>query len=171
MEILGGELRALVVRESRPEGHMLHTRFRIEKFNSGEPVPYEVSEFEENILVNLGIQNLWKLGTGLGGTAWANANANLGVGNSSVAESAGNTALQGASQAYELMLATFPSLTNQTIAFKSSFGPAEANFAWNEFDVVTASGTVGIPLNRKVSAQGTKTSGQNWTLEVDVALA
>lgn len=172
VEILGGEARALVVRESPPErGHLLRTHFKIEKYNWGESTPYATEEFEENLLLNSGIQNLWNLATSLGGTAWANANTNLGVGDSSTAEAATQTALQGASQAYEKQLAGFPSLANETISFKSSFGPAEANFAWNEFDIVTASGTGGTALNRKVSAQGTKTSGQNWTLEVDVTLA
>ncbi len=148
----------------------VRTRWKIEKYRWGEAAPYEVLETQENLLLNEGIALLWDLGIGAGGTVWNNANARLGVGNSSAGESAAQTGLQGASQAYAKMLSGFPSRAAQTVTWKSSYGPDEANFAWNEMCVTNASGTGGQDLNRKVSAQGTKTSGQNWTLQLDVTL-
>lgn len=144
------------------------TRWRLEKRRWGESEPYEVVEWDGNVLLNEGIGLWWDLGIGAGGTPWNNANALLGVGNSSVAEAATQTGLQGASQAYAKMMTGFPSRAAQVMTWKTSFGPDQANFAWNEFGVTNASGTGGTDLNRKVSAQGTKTSGQNWTLQLDV---
>jgi hypothetical protein len=55
----------------------------------------------------------------------------------------------------------------KTCAWAATFGTADGNFTWAEFgiDNGTASGnTVTAPLlNRALSAQGTKASGQTWT--------
>jgi hypothetical protein len=55
-----------------------------------------------------------------------------------------------------------------TLVFSATFGTAAGNFAWAEFgtDNGTAdSNTVsGVFLNHGISAQGTKASGQTWTV-------
>lgn len=135
--------------------------------------PYEVSEFEGNLLLNEGIGELLDLLCGLGApTAFSNANARLGVGDSSTAEAATQTGLQAASnKTYKAMEAAYPSRTNQTVTFRSVFGGTDANYAWNEFTVVNAADDTGKNLNRKVSAQGTKASGQTWTLDLTLTLS
>jgi len=135
--------------------------------------PYEVSEFEGNMLLNEGIAELLDLLCGLGTpTAFSNANARLGVGDSSAAEAATQTALQAATnKLWKAMEATYPSRASQTVTFRSVFGSTDANYAWNEFTVVNAADDTGDNLNRKVSAQGTKAAGQTWTLDLSLTLS
>jgi hypothetical protein len=127
--------------------------------------PYEERVIDGNLGMNAGLQLLWDLGIAAGGTAFSNANAHIGVGDSSTAAAATQTDLQAATNKFrKAMEATFPSRSGQTVSFKSSYATGEANFAWNEWAVFNAS-TAGTMLNRKVESLGTKTSGV-WTLEV-----
>lgn len=130
--------------------------------------PYEETEIPGNILLNAGITALLNLLIGAGGTAFNNANARIGVGDSSAAEAAGQTDLQAATnKTYVAMAATYPQVSAQTVTFRAVFGSAAANYAWAEF--VVDNGTTKI--NRKVSSQGTKASGQTWTLDVSITLS
>jgi hypothetical protein len=133
---------------------------------------YEVVKFDMNMLLNAGINVLWTLVCSSSGTKFDNTNAYLGVGDSSTAESAAHTDLQAATNKLrKAMDATYPTYgTSQKATWKSTFGGSDANYAWNEFGVFNAS-TSGTMLNRKVSAQGTKTSGQTWELTLDVTLS
>ncbi len=131
--------------------------------------PYSVSHIKDNILLNEGIGEFLLLLTGGTATAFSNANSYLGVGDSNTAEAATQTDLQAATnKLYKAMSTTYPSISNQTITWRAVFTGAEANFAWNEFTVANASSGSGKNLNRKVSAQGTKTSGQTWTLDLSI---
>ena len=145
----------------------------IEKFASDEDYAagksYERVVIDGNLLLNAGITLfLQLLGATAAPTAFSNAAARLGVGDSSTAEAATQTALQAATnKTYKAMAATYPQVSAQTISFQSVFGSADANYTWAEFTVdngVTA-------LNRKVSAQGTKASGQTWTLTLNLTFA
>lgn len=138
-----------------------------------ETYAYDVACFDGNILLNEGIDELWDLGTGTGSpTAWNNANARLGVGDSSAAESASQTGLQAASnKTYKGMNSGYPTAATQKGTWQADFTGAEANYAWNEFTVSNAADDTGKNLNRRVSAQGTKTSGQIWTLTLDITLS
>lgn len=132
--------------------------------------PHEVIEREGNLLLNEGIDLIWDLVTGAGGTAYNNANARIGVGDSTAAAAATQTDLQAAvNKLYKGQEATFPTSTVQQVTFKSSFGGTEANFAWNEWSVDNGA-LAGINLNRKVEALGTKVGG-TWTLTVTITLA
>lgn len=135
--------------------------------------PFEVSKFEGNMLLNEGIAELLDLACGLGTpTAFSNANAYLGVGDSSTAEAATQTGLQAVTnKLYKAMEAGYPSRTNQTVTWRSIFGGTDANFAWNEFTVANGNSDTGDNLNRKVSAQGTKAAGQTWTLDLSLTLS
>ena len=57
--------------------------WKLEKFLVGEKVPYETIEGEGNILVNRGIEAIWRFLTGQESswTAFSNSNARIGVGN------------------------------------------------------------------------------------------
>lgn len=130
------------------------------------------SVIDGNLLLNEGIQLLEDLLIGAGGTAYNNANAYLGVGDSNAAESASQTGLQAASnKTYKPMQATYPQRSAQTITWRAVFASGDANYAWNEFTIVNASTDTGTNLNRKTSAQGTKAAGQTWTLDVTVSLS
>ncbi len=125
-----------------------------------------------NLLTNYGINSIiWNLVAGAGATAMNNANARLGVGDSSTAAAATQTDLQAATnKTYVAMNATYPTTgTSQQIVFQSTFTSGQANYAWNEF--ISDNGTSGHAMNRLVSTQGTKTSGQSWQLTLTITLS
>jgi hypothetical protein len=126
----------------------------------------------ENLLLNEGINAMLTLLAGGGGTAFNNANAYIGVGDSSTAASASQTALQAASnKLYKAMDGGYPTYgTSQQIVFRSTFASGDANFAWNEFTVANGSSDAGTNLNRLVSSQGTKTSGQTWQVTLTITI-
>jgi hypothetical protein len=153
--------------DNRPAEDMPHGIFRIEKFNvredgSLEEQPFEVIEFV-NAYVNAGGAALLDLLIGAGGTAFNNANAYIGVGDSSTATTAGMTDLQAATNKLRVgMDATYPSRSGQTVTWRASFGSAQANFVWNEIALFNAS-SAGTMLARTAQALGTKASGTVWT--------
>ena len=83
-------------------------------------------------------------------------------------ELATQSALQASTnKKFNAMSASFPSLSGQTLTWQSVFASADANFAWREFGVANGSGGTTL-LNRKVSYQGVKASGQTWTLQLQI---
>ena len=148
--------------------------------------PEEAVEIEGNLLLNEGIQRFEDLtmiatvtSNQVAGNPWSNANAYLGVGDSSTAEAATQTELQAATNRfYKAMNATYPSRSSQTVSFQSDFTSTEANYVWAEWAIAagatTASGsgfTTGTTnLNRKVAALGTKSTG-TWTLTAQVTFS
>ena len=133
--------------------------------------PFEVKEIKDNILLNEGIAEMWDLICGLGSpTAFNNANAQLGVGDSSAAAVATQTDLQGANTAWVGMEASYPSRANETVTFRAVFDGSTGNFDWNEFSVRNGA-TANKNMNRKVDVQGTKASGQTWTLDLQITLS
>jgi len=147
------------------------TIWKIRKYASGDDFKngkaYEEKIIKGNILLNDGIGLLWDLGIGVGGTDFGNANARIGVGDSTTAEDATQTGLQGTNTAYQTMYTGYPLRSGTSVTWKAVFDGTSANFDWNEF--VVDNGTTA--LNRKVSAQGTKASGQTWTIEVTITLS
>jgi len=134
--------------------------------------PYNITTFKGNLLLNEGIQVLEDLLIGETATTYANANAYLGVGDSSTAAVATQTALQAVTnKAYVAMDDTYPSRTNQTITWRATFGSAVANYAWAEFTLINAATDAGDNLNRKVSDQGTKVTGQTWVLSLTLVIS
>ena len=133
------------------------------------PFTYDVAQFEQNLLLNEGITALQNLLTGAAATAFNNANSYLAVGDSSTAASATQTGLQASTnKLYKAVDANYPSISNQTTTWQSTFQSGDANFAWNEFTVASGSSDSSTNLNRKVSSQGTKASGQVWTLQLAI---
>ena len=170
------------------------TKWRIDKFKdptdevaralqTGMPVEQAVSlygeaficteEFEANIALNEGLQELIDVICGLGTpTKWDNANARLGVGDSNAAESASQTALQAATnKTFKAMDSGYPQRSGQTAEWRATFGSADANFAWEEYTVVNAADDSGKNLNRKTASKGTKSSGETWTLSLQITFS
>lgn len=124
----------------------------------------------ENTLVNGGTNLMLLLLTGTG-TAFTNAVAALGVGDSAAAFALTQTNLQGAvvttDRIRKAMNATFPSVALNVVSWQATFATGEANFTWNEWaifnNVADATGTM---LNRAVNNLGTKTSATAWQLTV-----
>jgi len=147
------------------------TSWQIARFASDDDYkwrrPYDISRFEGNIFVNTGINLLWDLATGAGGTTYAAANCYLGTGTSTTAADATQTDLQTAG--VRVIVDSVTTSAQQFVAV-STFTSAVANQSWQEFGTFNAS-TAGTMLNRKVSDQGTKTSGQTWELTMTITLA
>lgn len=133
------------------------------------PFCYDLARIDGNLGLNEGIGVLLTLLIGTGGTVFSNANAYTGVGDSSTAASATQTGLQAATnKLYKAMDTSYSSISAQTCTWQSTYQSADANFAWNEFTVANGSSDASTNLNRKVSSQGTKASGQVWTLQIAV---
>ena len=96
-------------------------------------------------------------------TTYANANAYLGVGDSSTAFGAAQTDLQASTNKLrKAMDSTYPQRATNVLTFKSTFATGEANWAWNEIGVFNAA-AAGDMLCRVVQSLGTKSSG-SWAL-------
>lgn len=146
--------------------------------------PDEIAVVSGNILVNEGIQRLLDLLIAAGGVSYNNANAFIGVGDTTTAEAASQTELAAATNRFykAMRSAGFPVRpgTNgaQSVDWASDFTTTEANYAWQEWTIsagaTTASGagfTTGTTnLNRKVQSLGTKTTG-TWTLTATVTIS
>lgn len=152
-------------------------KWTIEKYQNDDAFksqnPFEVKEVDYNLALNEGINLLWSLVCGGAGTAFDNSNAYLGVGDSSAAEAATQTGLQAVTnKLYKGMEAGYPTYgTAQKATWRAVFDGTEANWAWAEFTVANGDSDASVNLNRKVSAQGTKVSGQIWTLQVEITLS
>lgn len=158
----------------RPLGGLkVGTRFVIRKFLDGQVLPYEVVEFGGNVGLQPGIREMWDLAASLGSpTNYGNANARVGVGDGTSGENPLQSGLTGtlASNAYAGMDVGYPARSNQQVSWRGTFGGAAANIAWQEL-VIDNGATPNKALIRKVSAQGTKTSGQSWELTATIIMS
>jgi hypothetical protein len=157
-------------------------RWKLEKFHNCPDhetavregrIPDEVMEVDGNVLLNGGITVLLKLLAGASATAYNNANSNIAVGNSSTAENATQTNLQG-TIVLAGMNATYPQVSGQTITWQASFGSSAANFNWLEVGVQNGTGSPADPvwlLNRKQQNFGTKVSGSTWTMTLSLTIS
>ncbi len=131
-----------------------------------------VSVIDGNLLLNEGIAVLIDLLTGESATAFSEANAYIGVGDSTTAAEATQTGLQAAvNKLWKGMETGYPTNASQKVTFRAVFDSAEANYAWQEFTVSNASDDTGDNLNRKVEDEGTKTVGQTWTVDVEITFS
>jgi hypothetical protein len=153
-------------------------KWKVEKYWGNLPTeedwkdftPYEVVEGEGNLLLNEGINELFTLICGTGATKWDNSNARLGVGSSNAAASATQTGLQSVITT-KAMDATYPtSGTDQKATFRSTFGSADGNGAWEEWSIDNGAAR-DKNLNRKVTSLGTKVAGTTWVFTVEVSLS
>jgi hypothetical protein len=125
--------------------------------------PFEVVEFEHNLLVNVGINQMWTLIAGTGGTEYDNTHAYIGVGDSATAAQATDTGLNGTNKTFKAMDTSYPTYgSSQYATWRSTFGSGDANYAWNEICVANGNNppTTGVMLNHKVQSMGTKASGK-----------
>ncbi len=134
--------------------------------------PYERIVGDYNAMVDSGIINILNGLIGVGITAFSNANARLGVGDSSTAWGTTQTDLQAATNKLrKAMNATYPTGTGtKTITFQSDFTSGEANWAWAEWGIFNAASGASSMLSRKVESLGTKSTG-TWTLTVTFTVA
>ena len=140
------------------------TKWRIDKYASDADFAagkkYESVEIDGNCLCNEGINEILTIiGSASSGKKYDNTNAYLIVGTGSGAATASDNEATFTSGVKKAMESGYPTYgTSQKITFSSSYGSSDANQVWKEFGVLNASSS-GKLLNRKVSDQGTKTSG------------
>lgn len=149
--------------------------------------PDEIVRKPFNLLMFGGASNLWECLIGNGTitagqalTYFSNAQAAIGVGDSTTAAVATQTDLQASSNKLRVaMSATYPQHTDgvivgaATIVFQGAFSSGQANYAWNEVALFNStSAGVGRMLNRLApgGGYGTKSSGL-WTLSLSVTLS
>ncbi|NIR93237.1 MAG: hypothetical protein GWO08_06045, partial [Gammaproteobacteria bacterium] len=102
----------------------------------------------------------------------------IGVGDDNTAASASDTNLSGdGDEYYQVLDATYPQVSGNSITFRSTYSETDANFFWESWGIdvddtqtVSASATPNELFNRKVFSFGEKTGGV-WTLTVTVSLS
>lgn len=160
------------------EAGKLIGEFRVTKFENDNAFAsgdaYSTGDPFRNQLVNTGLIAIWDLVTGQGGTAFSNANAYLGVGDSSAAVSVSQTDLQASTnKTYTAMNGSYPNApSNGVEQWQATWASGSGNYAWNEFAVFNGNNPpTAKMLNRALSTQGTKTSGQTWQLLYQITLS
>lgn len=104
-------------------------------------------------------------------TRFNNANAHLGVGDSSTAWNAAQTDLVAATnKSRKPMDVGYPTRTANVLVWRATWPTADGNFAWNERGVFNAL-AAGQMLSRKVVSLGTKTNANSWQLTCTDTLA
>jgi hypothetical protein len=143
------------------------------------------STVEGNLLLDGGITIMWTL-IATTGTQFDFGNSRLGVGDDSTAANSAQDQLNptvSGNVRFNLIDGGFPIVTAQTVAYQATYASSEANFDWNEFGVDNdqadgagtsiasySTGVIGL-MNRLVSSQGTKISGQTWILTLSIVLS
>jgi hypothetical protein len=132
-----------------------------------------IEEWDDNVALNTGITELLNIITGNGSPIkWDHADSSLGVGDSATGEGAGDTNLKASSnKKYNAMDTNYPTVSNQTATWQSTFATGDANYAWQEYVICNKTDGTGVCLNRKTASKGTKASGETWTLQVTITPA
>jgi hypothetical protein len=151
----------------------LAVKYTVIKRKVSQKKPYETLVSKTDKFLVEGMNLMWELICGAGGNAYNNANARIGVGDSSAAEDETQTGLQAATNKFwKAMAATYPlHNVDKKITFRSVFINGEAEFAWNEVTIVNAADDTGQNMLRIVSAKGTKPAGEEWTAEIECTFA
>ncbi len=146
--------------------------------------PDETLRFRQLLLYG-GVSCLWEclIGNGTASasqslTYFNNAQAAIGVGDSTTPAVATQTDLQASSNKLRVaMVATYPQHTDGVVAsantctWQSSFGSGQANYAWNEMGVFnSATLATGRMLNRLVQSLGVKASGGTWVISAQISI-
>ena len=133
----------------QPEGH----RFRELGM---EPVETVRIPAPANVLTTVGL-NALTLRLITAAQVWDATHVGLAVGDSATAEAVGNTDLAGTGKYYQVLSGGTPTQANGVLTFTASYGSGVAEFAWNEYGAVVASGTgtamaAGTPSRRTTSS-------------------
>lgn len=133
--------------------------------------PYETVTDGQNIVLNGGANEILKVISGTGGTAYNAANSKIYVGTSNTAENASQTGVQatGANRASASLDSGYPVVDGRTVTYRATFSDTAANFVWNEVSITNGDGANAVALNRKVSPMGTKVGGV-WTVQVTISV-
>lgn len=97
-----------------------------------------------------------------------NANARIGVGDSTAAAVKTQTDLQASSnKTYLGQDATYPQISGSVVTFQITASTSQANYVWNEFLISDGSpGTAWARFVQALNGGVAKTSSQTWTVQV-----
>ena len=136
--------------------------------------PYRSSVVEGNLITTAGWTRASNLLTNQSATqALDSTHTRIGAGDGAGTAAAGDTDLSasaGSTHRWFQLVSGAGTVSTNTLAFSATFGTADGNFAWTEFGIDvgnTSSGNTVAALlyNHKTSiAQGTKASGQTWSV-------
>lgn len=150
--------------------------WQLEKwFNTADKLagkrPDEIILVPQNIILDVGAEEILKLISGTGGTVYSFANAYMYVGTNATAENAQQTGIiaTGANRAFAGMDAGYPTVTGRQVTYRGTFGDSSANFHWQEMAIYNGTGASAVAMNRKVQDLGTKTTG-SYTLQTIVSV-
>lgn len=120
------------------------------------------------MLLSSATESLAKAMIGESYTALNNANARVGIGDSTTAASKGQTDLQAATnKVYLTQDPGFPARLGSTVTFQVTAAGAQANYVWNEFLLCTGSpGTAWARFVQSLNGGVAKAAGQIWQLQV-----
>lgn len=133
--------------------------------------PDDVLCESQNIILDVGANEILKLIADTGGTPYSAANTYIYVGTDTTAENPNQNGViaSGINRAFAAMDTGYPIVQNRQIIYRASFGDTTANFAWHEAAIVNGIGANSVAMNRKVATLGTKVTG-TWSLEITVSL-
>lgn len=135
--------------------------------------PDEIAVETQNIILDSGANEMLKLITGTGGTAYSSSNSYIYVGTDSTAEKANQNGILSSTktkgQDYDYASVTSVNVTGRQAVFTATFNETAGNFAWNEAAITNGTGVGSIAMNRKVDNLGTKNGGI-WTLQITISL-
>lgn len=152
------------------EATLVVAKFHGEGAFDPDAVPFEVTEPAHNLLMTNGVNQLWQIVTGQGGTLFSGTNAYVGVGDSTTTAVASQTDLQAATNKLRKQVASAPTISSNVATFTAAFATSDANYAWNEVGVFNASAG-GTMLNRFVTSLGTKTTSASWTVNIALTIS
>lgn len=132
--------------------------------------PDEIAIETQNIIVDVGANEMLKLITGTGGTVFGQGSY-IVVGNNATAENATQTGViaTAPNRAAAAMDSSYPMVNDRQMVFRASFGDSSANFDWKEIAIMNGNTSGSVAMNRKVADLGTKKTG-TWTIQVTVTL-
>ena len=149
---------------------------RIIKRKVGAKKPYSDEKTTHNCYLEEGMDEIWNLACGYGSAvAYDNTNARIGVGDSSTAEDETQTGLQAVTNKnFQGMKTGYPKTPGadamaQKAVFRSVFADGQAEFAWEEFTIDNGN-TRNKNMVRIVASKGTKSSGEEWEVEITTPL-
>jgi hypothetical protein len=154
---------------------MLQAGLTVEDMRNVGFDPYAVEQVPHNISLKVGRAQVCTVlsKTAVASTRWSSGIAYLFVGTHSTAASYTQSGLLAAagSRAKYKMDTGYPSVSSNTITWRSTFTTNTANFAWKEYSLRNSTTqTTGKALNRVASSKGTKVNGETWTLQLVITV-
>jgi hypothetical protein len=132
-----------------------------------------VEENVGNVGLDTGITELLQIITGNGSpTKWDAAHAKLGCGDSATAADHTQTGLQAATNYTSVAMdGTYPTVSNQTMTFQSTYGAGVGTWHWQEYVVTNSDPKTGKCIDRVVNDKGTKGASDSWILQLALTVS